>query len=129
VCVSISTPRSRMNFYLLPGVVTPILVSHKLEGIFAYLRFLKKVCAHTWFLKVVSGHTSFLCVRKHKVSEHTHVSIEEITYDITRCKQLWVPLKLFHGYHFDKSYFRYVSILQVINGYVHIHKVVFWTWE
>jgi hypothetical protein len=32
---------------------------------------------------------------------------------------------MFHGYHFDKSYFRYANILQVINGYEHILKVVF----
>jgi hypothetical protein len=30
--------------------------------------------------------------------------------------------KIFHGYHFDKSYFMYVYILQLINGYVYVTK-------
>jgi hypothetical protein len=30
------------EFCLLPGVITPMCVSHKFEGIFAYLRLLKK---------------------------------------------------------------------------------------
>jgi hypothetical protein len=33
--------------------------------------------------------------------------------------------EIFHNYQFDKSYVRYMNILQVINGYTHILKVVF----
>jgi hypothetical protein len=63
-------------------------------------------------------------MRKYKVCEHTPVSIKEITY-IRRWKKIRAALKYFHGYHFDKSYFRDVYIFQLINGYVYIHKVVF----
>jgi hypothetical protein len=46
-----------------------------------------------------------------------------------KVQKIMSPLKFFHSYHFDKSYFRYVYVLQLINGYVHKRKVLFWMWE